>query len=303
MRQVENKTLVIILGPTASGKTDLAIKIAGWYQTEIISADSRQFYKELTIGTAKPSEEQLAKIRHHFIGHISIFGHYNISKFEHDVLILLEKLFQKHDVVVMCGGSGLYIDAVCNGLDEQPEHDPEIRRKLQEHYKSEGIGYLQQELLRLDPEYYQQVDLANPHRLMRALEVCMVSGNTYSSMRKKSKKQRLFKLLKLGIDISRDELIRRINIRTDEMIASGLVDEVRSCREFRHLNALNTVGYKEIFDFLDGKCSLDEAVEKIKINTRRYAKRQMTWFRKEPEIKWIKPECLTEVIINQALNG
>ena len=284
------KILLIILGPTASGKSDLAIKVAQRLGTEIISADSRQFYRELSIGTAKPSPGQLAEVKHHFIGHLSIHDIYNIARFEQDVLKLLDELFKFRDVVVMCGGSGLYIDAVCRGVDEQPEHDPAIRKLLNEEYKAKGIRFLQEELLHLDPEYYLQVDLSNPQRLMRALEVCLMTGKPYSAYRKGMIKPRLFRMVKLGIDMPREDLIERINRRTDAMISAGLVEEARQNIANRHLNALNTVGYKEIFDFLDGNCSLEDAMEKIKINTRKYAKRQMTWFRKDKDITWINGE-------------
>jgi len=300
--EFKHKILLVILGPTASGKTDLAIKAAKWLDTEIISADSRQFYRELNIGTAKPTPDQLAYVKHHLIGQISIHDKYNISDFENDVLSLLEKLFQKHDVVVMCGGSGLYIDAVCNGIDDQPEHDPAIRQQLDQEYRTNGIVYLQNELHRLDPDYYRQVDISNPHRLMRALEVCHMTGKPYSSFRTGLKKSRPFKIVKFGIDVPREELIKRINARTDSMISAGLIEEARENLANRHLNSLNTVGYKEMFDFLDGKCSLEEAVKKIKVNTRRYAKRQMTWFRKDGEIKWIKAELFTDMIIHEALD-
>lgn len=283
------KTLLVILGPTASGKTDLAIRIAKWFGTEIISADSRQFFKELSIGTAKPSPEQLSAIKHHFVGYISVTNEYNISRFETDVLCLLEELFKAHDVVVMCGGSGLYIDAVCKGLDEQPAHDPEIREQLNEAMKTKGIEYLQDELLKYDPEYYRQADLSNPHRLIRALEVCMITGKPFSQFRSGKKKERPFRIVKIGIELPKEELHSRIHRRTDEMIELGLVDEVMANLPNRHLNALNTVGYKEIFDYLDGNCTWEEAVEKIKTNTRRYAKRQMTWFRKDKKIIWINP--------------
>lgn len=297
------KVLLVILGPTASGKTELAIKLAQYFCTEIISADSRQFYKELSIGTAKPSEDQLNVVKHHFIGHISIFENYNISRFEKDVLVLLDNLFRTHDVVIMCGGSGLYIDAVCKGLDEQPENNPNVRQKLEYEYGKQGIGYLREELKRLDPEYYRQVDLSNPNRLMRALEVCQVTGRPYSSFRKGTIKKRPFTTVRIGVDISRQVLVERINARTDKMITEGLVEEVRALFPYRHLNALNTVGYKEIFDYLSGKMTLEEAIDKIKINTRRYAKRQMTWFRKDPDIKWFEPESLTPVVPGKTLNG
>ena len=286
----QQSILVVILGPTASGKTDLAIKVAKWLDTEIISADSRQFYREISIGTAKPSAEQLVAVKHHFIGHISITENYNISRFEKDAIRLLEKLFETNRVLVMTGGSGLYIDAVCNGIDEQPEHDPAIRHLLKEEYKAKGIKYLQKELLSLDPTYYREVDLSNPNRLMRALEVCKMTGNPYSSYRKGHRQQRAFRTVKFGILVSRELLAERINRRVDEMMATGLVEEAKANYSFRNLNALNTVGYKEIFEYLDGNCSLEEAVEKIRINTRRYAKRQMTWFRKDPGIIWIDQE-------------
>jgi tRNA dimethylallyltransferase len=287
-------TLIVILGPTASGKTDLAIEVAKLLGTEIISADSRQFYRELSIGTAKPTNRQLAVVKHHFIGHISIAEDYNISRFEKEAIELLQNLFQNNQTVVMTGGSGLYIDTVCNGLDEQPEHDAAIRHQLNAEYKSKGIKYLQDELLRLDPAYYEVVDRSNPHRLMRALEVCMITGKPYSSFRKGLLQQRNFKVVKFGIQVSREELISRINRRVDQMLADGLIEEAKANFPYRNQNALNTVGYKEIFEYLDGNCTLEEAVDKIKINTRRYAKRQMTWFRKDPDIIWIKPEDLKD---------
>ncbi|MCU0370706.1 MAG: tRNA (adenosine(37)-N6)-dimethylallyltransferase MiaA [Bacteroidales bacterium] len=284
---LSGKTLLIILGPTASGKTELAIKVAKRLGTEIISADSRQFYRELSIGTAKPSQAQLDEVKHHFIGHISITDNYNISRFEQDAIALLGDLFISHDTVVMAGGSGLYLDAICRGVDEQPEHDPAIRHLLTDEYKAKGIAYLRDELLRLDPKYHGEVDLSNPHRLIRALEVCLMSGKPYSSYRLGKQKKRNFGIVKIGIDIPRAELLKRINLRVDDMITRGLVDEARANYDNRNLNALNTVGYKEIFDYLDGLCTLEDAIEKIKINTRRYAKRQLTWFRRDQEITWI----------------
>ena len=296
------KSLIIILGPTGSGKTDLAIKVAKWLDTEIISSDSRQFYRELSIGTAKPTSEQLYEVKHHLIGHISIKDPYNISRFEKDSLSLLNELFKSHDHVVMCGGSGLYIDTVCYGIDEQPDHDPAIRKLLSADFKAQGINYLRGELLRLDPEYYKEVDLSNPYRLMRAIEVSIITGKPYSSYRKGKRKKRNFSITKLGVDVPREDLVKRINLRVDEMIAAGLIDEARALYKFRHLNALNTVGYKELFDYFDGAITLSEAVEQIRINTRRYAKRQMTWFRKDPDIVWVQPDLLNPVVLNQALN-
>lgn len=286
--------MLIILGPTASGKTDLAVKVAQWLDTEIISADSRQFYRELSIGTAKPSAGQLAEVKHNFIGHISITENYNIARFEKDAVLLLDKLFETHNLVVMTGGSGLYIDAVCNGLDDQPDHDPELRRRLTAEHKSSGIKYLREELLRLDPDYFEIVDRSNPHRLMRAIEVCLMTGKPYSLFRKGQQHKRNFKTVKFGIQIFREELVERINRRVDDMMTSGLLNEAKAIYPYRKYNALNTVGYKELFEYLDGNCTLEVAVEKIKINTRRYAKRQTTWFRKTPDIIWIKPENLKD---------
>jgi tRNA dimethylallyltransferase len=297
------KNLVVILGPTASGKTELAIRVAKWLGTEIISADSRQFYRELSIGTAKPSPGQLSAVPHHFIGHISVKDSNNIAQFEKDALNQLEKLFESHTHVVMCGGSGLYIDAVCRGLDEQPEHDPQIRQSLREQYKDRGIRYLQAELQRLDPEYYLQVDRSNPQRLMRALEVCIITGKPYSSFRKGLAKERPFRTVKLGLAVPRDVLIERIKRRVDGMMDAGLLAEAEAMLPLRHLNALNTVGYKELFDYFDGKLTLDEAVEQIRVNTRRYAKRQMTWFRKDQEVKWIDAGLFSQVELDQALDG
>ena len=297
------KNLVVILGPTASGKTELAIRVAKWLGTEVISADSRQFFRELSIGTAKPSPGQLSAVPHHFIGHISVKDNYNIAQFEKDALSRLEKLFESHTNVVMCGGSGLYIDAVCRGVDEQPEHDPQIRKSLMRHYKEKGLQYLQTELQKLDPEYYARVDLSNPQRLLRALEVCIMTGKPYSSFRTGRVKERPFRTVKLGLAVPREVLIDRINRRVDTMMADGLLAEAKAMLPLRHLNALNTVGYKELFDYFDGKITLDEAVEQIKVNTRRYAKRQMTWFRKDQEVKWIDPGLFSQVELDQALNG
>lgn len=297
------KILLVILGPTASGKTDLAIRVAEWLGTEVISADSRQFYSEISIGTAKPDADQLAKVPHHFIGNISIQEDYNIARYEQEVIILLEELYKKHDVVVMCGGSGLYLDAVCYGIDEQPGNDPQIRKMLTNRYKEEGIGFLQEELRLRDPEYYRIVDLSNPQRLIRALEVCVATGKPFSSFLTREKKQRNFRIVKIGLDIPRNELIDRINLRVEQMMEKGLEREARMNIQNRTMNALNTVGYKEMFQYFDGQCTLEEAVERIKINTRRYAKRQMTWFRRDNEIIWIKAELLTPVILHQALYG
>ena len=283
------KTLIVLTGPTAIGKTELALEVAKHFNTEIISADSRQFYKEISIGTAKPTEAELQAVPHHFVGHLSATDYYNVSRFEQDVLRLLDRLFKKHDYVVMAGGSGLYIDAVCHGIDEFPDADEKLRAKLNKTLAEQGIEALRQKLKELDPEYYKAVDRNNPKRLMRAIEVCMLTGKKYSELRKKESPERDFRILKIGLNTEREKLFERINRRVDKMIQAGLIDEVRSLEKYRHLNALNTVGYKEIFAFLDGIYSREKAIEKIKTNTRRYAKRQLTWFRRDEEIHWYEP--------------
>ena len=289
MRINHKSRLVVLLGPTASGKTTLGIGLAQWHNTEVISADSRQVYREMNIGTAKPSPQQLQMVTHHLIGHVSVTETYNAGRFEKEALAILSRLFITRPFALLVGGTGLYINAICHGLDELPESDPGLRQKLKELYHAHGIGYLQEELLRSDPDYFQVVDIHNPARLMRALEVSMVTGRPYSSFRKGHIAMRNFEIVKIGLEIPREELIRRINHRVDHMMQEGLLEEVISLLPFRAANALNTVGYTELFDYLDGKSSLEEAVEKIKINTRRYAKRQMTWFRKDKEIAWFDP--------------
>jgi len=282
-------TLIVLVGPTASGKTDLAIELAGRLHAEIISADSRQFYKEIPIGTAAPDQEQLASVPHHFIGHLSVADDYNVSRFEQDVLHLLDAKFQKYRQMIMVGGSGLYINAVCRGIDELPDPDKELRHKLNSLYAGEGIGVLQKKLKELDPEYYEVVDRNNPKRLLRALEVCMQTGTTYTSLRKNKGKPRDFRIVKIGLEIERSLLNERISSRTEQMFDQGWLEEARAVYSQKHLNALNTVGFKEIFDYFDGKMSLEEAREKIKTNTRRFAKRQMTWFKRNKDIRWFNP--------------
>ena len=284
------KTLVVVLGPTAVGKTDIAIRLAQQLNTEIISADSRQLYREIPLGTAAPSKEQLASVPHHFVGNLSLQQNYNVSQYENEVLALLENKFRVYDVMVMTGGSGLYIDAVCRGIDQLPDPEPEIRETLQQKWQQKGISVLQQQLQQLDPEFYEQVDRQNPKRLMRAIEVCLQTGRKYSELRQNNPQTRNFRILKVGLNLPREQLYDRINRRTDVMMNNGWIEEAESVFPFRHLNALNTVGYKELFAFLEGKMSLEKAVEKIKTNTRRYAKRQLTWFRKDKEIHWFSPE-------------
>jgi len=284
------KTLVVVLGPTAAGKTDVAIRLAQQLNTEIISADSRQFYREIPLGTAAPSKEQLTLVPHYFVGNLSLQQDYNVSQYENEVLLLLENKFREHDVMILTGGSGLYIDAVCKGIDQLPDPDPEIRKSLQEKWQQQGITALQKQLQQLDPEFYGQVDRQNPKRLLRALEVCLQTGKKYSELRKNNPQERDFRILKIGLNLPREQLYDRINRRVDSMMKNGWLEEAESMFPFCHLNALNTVGYKELFAFLEGKMTLDEAVEKIKTSTRRYAKRQLTWFKKDKDVRWFSPE-------------
>ncbi len=279
--------LVVIAGPTASGKTALAVQVAKYFRTEVISADSRQFYREIPLGTAAPTSEEMQGIPHHFVGNLSIHDEYNVSRYEEDVLALLQRKFQKNRVMVMVGGSGLYLDAVCKGIDQLPDPDPDLRKQLDKKYNAEGIQGLRSWLLELDPDYYQEVDINNRMRLMRGIEVCIQTGMPYSQQRLKTTKSRPFRILKIGLELPREILIERIHQRADRMLDSGWLDEARSVFPHRHLNALNTVGYKELFAFLSGDWTLELAVEKIKTNTRRYAKRQMTWLRRDREVHWI----------------
>ncbi|WP_242093493.1 tRNA (adenosine(37)-N6)-dimethylallyltransferase MiaA [Aestuariivivens sediminicola] len=283
---IMTKYLISVIGPTAIGKTALSIKLAQYYKTEIISADSRQFFKELSIGTAAPTAEDLKKVRHHFIHHKSIHDDYNVGSFEKEALQCLENLFKHRDVVVMVGGSGLYIDAVTKGLDYFPDIAPEVRDSLNYELETEGLEHLQNRLKALDPATYTSIALDNPHRVIRALEVCLGTGKPYSSFLNKAKDQRDFKTLTIGLQADRDTIYNRINRRVDMMVASGLLDEVRNLLPHQDLNALNTVGYKELFRYFNGEWSLDFAISEIKKNSRRYAKRQLTWFRKNPHIVW-----------------
>lgn len=290
------KHLIVIGGATATGKTAVAIQVARHFQTEILSADSRQFYREMSIGTAKPTEEELTQAPHHFINSLSIQSDYTVGEFETEALALLEKLFETHDEVVMAGGSGLFIRALCEGLDEFPEVPKSIVEEIEAKLEREGITSLQTELKLLDPIYYEEVDTNNPHRLIRAISVCRVSGRPFSSYRTKVKKQRFFTPVYVLLDLERPILYERINRRVDDMVQQGLVEEARNLYPFKALNALQTVGYQELFEFFDGNCSLIEAVEKIKQNSRRYAKRQSTWFRKDPHWKVFTPENTHELI-------
>ena len=290
------KHLIVLAGPTASGKTATAIKLAKAFDAEIISADSRQFYKELSIGTAAPTADELAQVKHHFVHNMSIEDKYDVADYERDVLDFLKQYFKTKNIAIMTGGSGLFIDAVCNGLDAIPDVTDEIRMKVQKMYEEGGIEALQSEVEKVDPEYFQIVDKQNPRRLQRALEVFYQTGKPYSTFRQKNVAERDFDIIKLAILWDRDKLIERINKRVDMMMEQGLLDEVKSVYPKRHLNSLNTVGYKELFDYLDGKCTLEQAVEQIKISTRQYAKRQMTWLRKNGDYKWFTIEQTEDII-------
>ena len=286
------KTLIVIAGPTASGKTAFAIQLAKALDTVIISADSRQFYKEMSIGTAAPSPDELLQVKHYFVHNISIEDKYDVADYEREVLALLDELFKTHDNVILTGGSGLFIDAVCNGIDTMPDIEPEIRQKVEKLLQDSGLKALQDEVQRLDPEYFALVDQQNPRRLQRALEVCYQTGKTFTSFRSGNAVQRDFAIKKYALLWERQALIERIERRVDLMMKQGLLEEAKKLYPQRHLNALNTVGYKELFAYFDGQCTLKEAVEQIKIHTRQYAKRQMTWLRKDKEYLWIKYDSL-----------
>ena len=290
------KTLIVIAGPTASGKTAFAIQLAKALDTVIISADSRQFYKEMSIGTAAPTDEELLQVKHYFIHNISIKDKYDVADYEREVLQLLDELFKTHTNVILTGGSGLFIDAVCNGIDEMPDVQPEIRNKVEKLLQEGGIDALSKEVQHLDPEYFAIVDKQNPRRLQRALEICYQTGKTYTSFRQGNAAQRDFGIVKYALLWDRQELIDRIDRRVDLMMENGLLEEAKALYPMRELNALNTVGYKELFSYFDGRCTLAEAVEQIKIHTRQYAKRQMTWLRRDESYHWILPNEIRRVI-------
>ena len=290
------KFLIVILGPTGVGKTDISIDIATHFSAEIISADSRQFYNEMKTGTAVPSDNQLKKVSHHFIRFISIKDYYSASLFERDVLKLLDSLFYKNRIALMTGGSGMYIDAVCNGIDDIPDTDPLIRQKYINKYREEGIESLRVALKLVDQGHYKKIDLKNPKRIIRALEICESTGRPYSAFLTKNKAERNFDILKIGLKRERPDLYERINNRVDLMVENGLEDEARQLFEFRHLNALKSVGYSEFFDYFEGKISREKAIELIKRNSRRYAKRQITWWNKDKDIRWFKPQNVEEII-------
>lgn len=287
-------TLIVITGPTAVGKTALTIELAKHYDTPVINADSRQIYRELKIGTASPTEEQLSEVKHYFVGTKSITDYYNASMYEQDVIECLNVL--PSEIQLLSGGSMMYIDAVCNGIDDIPTIRDDIREEMKRRYQEEGLEALCEDLHRLDPEHYAIVDRQNYRRVIHALEICYQTGKTYTSFRSQQKKPRPFRIVKIGLNREREELYNRINARVDKMMADGLLQEAKGLYPQRQLNALNTVGYKEMFDYLEGRWSLDEAVERIKGNTRRYARKQLTWFKRDPEVRWFHPDEKEEIM-------
>ncbi|EOZ96957.1 tRNA dimethylallyltransferase [Indibacter alkaliphilus LW1] len=291
----EKKYLIVIVGPTAVGKTELCIQLANWMDTEIVSADSRQFFIETNIGTAKPSPEELSRAKHHLVDFISIENNYDVKSFEKNALTVLDNIFKERETAILTGGSGMYVDAVCKGMDDIPDVDPKIRAQVIEEYRSRGLTYLQEEVKEIDPSYFEKVDINNPQRLMRAVEVFRGTGFPFSSFRKKKTANRPFEIIKIGLERERQELYERIDRRMDIMLSEGLKEEAEKLFPLRKLNALQTVGYTEIFDFLEGKYDWEETVRLLKRNSRRYAKRQLTWFRRDEEIKWFHPESVEEI--------
>ena len=294
------KFLILILGPTASGKTALSIELANHFKTEIISTDSRQFYKRMDIGTAKPNQEELAAAPHHFIDFLNPEDYYSAGDFERDAIQLCDKLFKNHDIVIATGGSGLFVKALTDGLDEMPKADLELRKELEDGYQKNGIGYLQERLLKINPIKFAEIDQQNPQRLMRAIEMS-VQGVELKS----TKKSRPFTCIKIGLEWDREILYNRINLRVDQMIHAGLVQEAKELYPFKHLNSLQTVGYQELFEYFDGNCSLEFAIDKIKQHSRNYAKRQLTWFKRDHEIIWKNPSKTSEIqhiIENKCIN-
>ena len=289
-------TLVVITGPTAVGKTALTIKLAQYYNVPVINADSRQIYRELKIGTAAPTAEQLQQVKHYFVGTKSIDDYYNASMYEQEVMKLLDTHRERSTVHVLSGGSMMYIDAVCNGIDDIPTVRDDIRREMKRRYEDEGLEALCDELRQLDPEHYAVVDRKNHRRVIHALEICHQTGQTYTSFRTQQKKQRPFRIVKIGLNREREELYQRINQRVDQMMQDGLLEEVKGLIDKRETNALNTVGYKELFNYLDGLWTLDEAVERIKGNTRRYARKQLTWYKRDEKMRWFHPDQIEEIL-------
>lgn len=296
MESSSKSLLVVLLGPTGVGKTDLCIRLADTFHVPIINADSRQIFAEIPIGTAAPTKEQLARVKHYFVGTHHLQDYYSASMFEQDALNIIQNEFLSHPCALMSGGSMMYIDAVCNGIDDIPTVDDKTRTWMKRRLAEEGLPALVQELKELDPEHYSIVDKQNPRRVVHALEICHMTGKTYTSFRTNSKKERPFRILKIGLNRPREELYDRINRRVDQMMADGWLDEARNVYPLRHLNALNTVGYKELFLYFDGTWPLEEAVERIKGNTRRYMRKQLTWFKRDPEIHWFTPDETDEIV-------
>ena len=283
-------TLIVLIGPTGVGKTELSLRIAESFQTSVVSADSRQLYAELKIGTAAPTPDQLKRVPHYLIGTLHLTDYYSAAQYETEALEILDKLFMQHEVVVLTGGSMMYVDAICKGIDDIPTVDAETRQLMLQKYEEEGLEQLCAELRLLDPEYYRIVDLKNPKRVIHALEICYMTGRTYTSFRTQQKKERPFRIIKIGLTRDREELYDRINRRVDMMMEEGLLEEVRSVLPYRHLNSLNTVGYKELFNYFEGKTDYAEAVRLIKRNSRRYARKQLSWFRRDDDIRWFHPD-------------
>lgn len=289
------KQVILIIGPTAIGKTKLSIKLAKKFKTEIVSCDSRQFYKELKIGSAPPNANELLEVKHHFIHNLSVTEDYNAGKFESDAMMKIKELHKKYDKVIIVGGSGLYIDAICRGFDKMPKISEKTRIDINLEYQKKGLTWLQKEAKKIEPKLAQKYDIQNPHRLLRILELYKETGKKLSSFRSNKAKKRPFKIIKIGLDMKRELLYQRINRRVDNMINEGLLEEVNTLMKFRNKNALQTVGYKELFLFLEGQCTLEEAIEDIKQNTRRFAKRQITWFKRDNEITWFKQNEIMEI--------
>lgn len=294
--KAKKKYLISVVGATAVGKTDLAITLAKELDTKIISADSRQFFKELSIGTAKPSKLEMKGVKHYLINNLSIKENYNIGDFEKDALHALKNIYRKNNKAILVGGSGLYCKALWEGIDDMPEIDLELRKQIQEEYQEKGLNFLQEEVKRLDPVYFLEVDIKNPQRLMRALEMCITTGQPFSDFRKGKKGKRNFHNIKIGLERPREELYERINQRMDLMLEAGLLEEAKAVYNFKHHNALQTVGYREIFDFMENKQDWNETLRLLKQNSRHYAKRQMTWFKKDTEIKWFHPSEYSKIL-------
>jgi tRNA dimethylallyltransferase len=302
---LSDKYLIVLLGPTGVGKTSTSLSISKHFDAPIVSADSRQFFSEMRIGTAAPTAQELARAKHHLVGHKSITERYSCGMFETEALTILETIYQSHNMALLVGGSMLYIDAVCSGIDDFPTPDPALRKSLENQLKTEGIESLRAQLKLLDPEHYDKVDLRNSQRVLKAVEVCLQTGRPYSSFRTNPQKVRPFKIIKIGLNLPREILYERINARVDQMINQGLVEEAKSLYPHRHHNALKTVGYREIFDFIDGKISLGKAIELIKRNSRHYAKRQLTWWSRDKEIEWFRPDEIENIknYINRFVNS